>query len=338
MKRIGVALVGLGPGAQPHVQSLAELQHELDVRWAICRHPSAAEPGALPASARITSDIQQALDGKDVDMAIIATPAATHLEIAGRFLDAGKHTLVEKPLDVSLARAEELVRRGERSGRQLGVVLQHRFRPGALRLAALLASGEAGTLQSACVSVPWWRSQSGYYGKAGRGTRARDGGGVLLTQAIHAIDLFRSLVGVRTVDAAQAITTAVHQIETEDLVSALLTLGNGAPGTLWATTALYPGRPESIEMIFDRAALNLTGGRLEVSYHDGCSLVVDAEGKSGSGDNIMDFSHEAHKALIQDFVQAVRSGRTPAVSGADALQTHRLIERILEVARASPTT
>lgn len=331
--KLGVALVGLGPGAQPHLQALADLHAVLDVRWAVCRNLANAELGPLnAATTRLTSNLQDVLQDPAVAAVIVATPASTHLEIASACLAAGKHCLVEKPLEVSLARAEQLVQCAQAAERQLGVVLQHRFRPGALRLQQLLDSGELGKVLSASLTVPWWRSQQGYYAKAGRGSFSRDGGGVLLTQAIHAIDLFRSLVGVQSVVAAQALTTEIHAIETEDYASALLTLGNGAPGFLWATTALYPGRAETMELICSRASVRLSGGELCASFHDGRTVTVEAEGKSGSGDNIMDFSHEAHKALISDFIDAVQHQRAPKVSGDEALATHRLIQQILQTA------
>jgi predicted dehydrogenase len=333
MSKLGIALVGLGPGAQPHLQSLSELQYLVNVRWAVCRNISAADVGSLKGKVELTSNLGVVLADNHVHIVLVATPASTHLDIAAQCLAAGKHVLVEKPLDISLARAEKLVLLGQQSGKCLGVVLQHRFRPGAVRLRQALESGDLGELQSAALSVPWWRSQAGYYDKNGRGTRERDGGGVLLTQAIHAIDLFRSLVGVASVDAAKAITTRIHQIETEDMVTALLTLGNGAPGSLWATTAQYPGYPERIEMIFEKASVSLTGGQLDIAFHDGRHECVQAEGKSGSGDCIMDFSHEAHQALMKDFVEAVHSGRKPLASGEEALATHRLIDRILEVSK-----
>jgi len=329
MSRLGVALIGLGPGSQPHVASLKALHHVLDFRWAICRDPARVPPDLLGDGVAPTTDIDRALQDPLVDIVIVATPADTHLDIAGRCLDAGKHTLVEKPLEVSLARAEALVRRAQSSGLRFGVVLQHRLRPGAQRLRELLDGGEMGAVQAATLTVPWWRSQAGYYDAAGRGTRARDGGGVLLTQAIHAIDLFRSLLGVRKVLAARAVTTDIHAIETEDYVTALLELGNGAPGTIIATTASYPGRAESLEIICRHATARLEGGQLDVHFHDGRHIAVEAEGKSGSGDSIMDFSPAAHQALILDFAEAVNTGRPPLVTGSEALDTHRLIESIL---------
>ena len=333
MERIGIALVGLGPGSQPHVKSLVDLAARVQVRHAVCRHPERAEVGALAGQVRASADLQAVLDDPRVQAVIVATPAATHAEIAGRCLAAGKHVLVEKPLEVSLPRAQALVAAARASGRRFGVVLQHRFRPGSLRLRALLDSGALGSVQFALVRVPWWRPQQGYYDQPGRGTRARDGGGVLLTQAIHALDLFRSLVGVSAVEAAQATTTAVHRIETEDYAAALLRLAHGAPGLMVATTAMYPGSPESIEIAGTLGTAVLAAGRLQVRWHDGREETVEAEGPGGSGANIMDFPHDAHRAVIADFLDAIEQGRDPGVTGEEALATQALIEDVLAKAR-----
>ena len=329
MSRLGLALIGLGPGSQPHVKSLVDLSHRVQVLHAVCRQPERADVGALAGTVRASADLPAVLADPRVQAVIVATPASTHGEIAGRCLAAGKHVLVEKPLEVSLPRAQALVEAARASGRRFGVVLQHRFRPGSLRLRALLDAGALGPVQFAQVRVPWWRPQAGYYDQPGRGTRARDGGGVLMTQAIHALDLFRSLVGISAVQAAQATTTAIHRMETEDYAAALLRLGNGAPGLLTATTAMYPGSPEVIEIAGARASATLAAGRLQVRWHDGREEAVEAEGPGGSGANIMDFPHDAHRALIADFLDAIEQGRDPAVTGEEALATQRLIEEVL---------
>ncbi|MBU3739872.1 MAG: Gfo/Idh/MocA family oxidoreductase, partial [Rhodoferax sp.] len=256
---------------------------------------------------------------------------SSHLDIATQCFAAGKHVLLEKPLDLTLGRAQTIVDRARAARRRLGVVLQFRFKPGSIALQAALADGRLGDVECASVRVPWWRPQS-YYDQPGRGTLERDGGGVLLTQAIHSIDLFRALVGVRGVVAAQAVRTRLHRMPTEDFASALLTLGNGAPGTLMATTALYPGRPESIEIVGSLGSAVLEGGTLDIRYLDGQALHIAAEGGTGSGANIMDFPNDAHRAVLRDFVDAVLQDREPTVSGADGLATQGLIEQILQCA------
>jgi len=157
----------------------------------------------------------------------------------------------------------------------------------------------------------------------------RDGGGVLLTQAIHSLDLFRSLVGVSEVIRSDVRTTDLHRMETEDLVAAILRLGNGATGTLMATTAAYPGYPERIEIIGTKGFASLIGGTLRISFLDGQEEQVESEGKTGSGASIMDFPHDSHRALIADFLDAIRDNREPLVSGGEALASQRLVADIL---------
>jgi predicted dehydrogenase len=328
MPRLGAILVGLGPGSEPHLASLSELESQIDLRWAVCRHPEKAKLGPMTGKVRVLSDLSAALADPAVEMAIVATPPNTHAQIARQCLDSGKHTLVEKPLEVSLEKAEELVVYAARSGLRFGVVLQHRFRPGAVKLQQLVADGALGDIQAGLVRVPWWRPQA-YYDEVGRGTLARDGGGVLLTQAIHAIDLFRVLAGPCAVTASRVSTTALHAMETEDHAAALLTLGNGAPGILTATTAMYPGFSEVIELIGTRGTAALDGGALKVRFLTGEEIEVESDGRSGGGASIMDFPNAAHRALLEDFVSAIKEGRAPAVTGEDALATHRLINAVV---------
>lgn len=333
MKRVGVVMVGLGPGSQPHLKSLRDLQDRVELRWALCRHPDKADRAFVPAGVAVTADLDRALADPEVDMVIAATPPATHLPIAIASLERGKHILLEKPVEVSFERSRELVTRAARTSLTCGVVLQHRFREASVRLREVLAAGKLGAVQAASVRVPWWRPQS-YYDQAGRGTVARDGGGVLLTQAIHSLDLFRSLVGVSSVTAAQVLTTSIHRMETEDYASALVRLGNGAPGSIMATTAMYPGGTETIEIIGQLGTAILAGGDLQVALASGEHFEVKSAGGTGGGANVMDFPHDAHRAVLEDFLTAVRERRQPLVSVAEALESQRVIEQILAVAGA----
>jgi predicted dehydrogenase len=328
---MGMALVGIGPGAMPHLRSLHDLRDHIELRHAVTRRPPHADLGPFQGQLQATSDLQAALADPRVEAVIVATPAATHLELARQCFASGKHVLLEKPLDISLERAQAIVDAARASRLRLGVVLQFRFKQGSVALRQALDSGSLGKVLFASVRVPWWRPQS-YYDQAGRGTLARDGGGVLLTQAIHSIDLFRSLVGIHSVVAAQALRTSVHRMETEDFANAMLTIGNGAPGQLMATTAMVPGFPETIEIMGSLGGAVLHGGALDIRFSDGTTLHVATEGGTGSGANIMDFSHDSHRAVLEDFMQAIRQGRDPRVTGEEALDTHRVITQVLECA------
>ena len=327
-RKIGIAIIGLGPAAQPHAKSLVDLAGRAEVRWAFARSPERVAAFSRQFPFPTSQDIDAVLDDPFVDAAIVLTPPSSHLDVAMLCLSKGKHVLVEKPLELTSERGARLVEAARASGKVFGVVLQHRFRPASLRLKQLLNDGALGSIQAASLSVPWWRPQS-YYDEPGRGTLARDGGGVLLTQAIHSLDLFRSLVGVSRVVAAMARTTSIHMMETEDYVAALLETASGAPATLMATTAAYPGHPERIEIIGSAGFASLAGGQLDVSYMDGRHDRVEAEGKTGSGASIMDFPHDAHRAVIDDFLDAIEGGRQPAVTGEEALASQRLVDDIL---------
>ena len=328
--RMVIALVGLGPAALPHLRSLQDLNDRIELRYAFARDPRVDRIQPYTGPVRLTDSLELILQDHEVQAVIVATPPSTHLEICERCFAAGKHVLLEKPIELNLERATRLLELATHAGLQLGVVLQHRFRQASQVLQKLLMDGRLGEVQAASVRVPWWRSQA-YYNEPGRGTFARDGSGVLLTQAIHTLDLFRALVGVQSVKSAVVRQTQLHQMETEDHVSALLVLGNGAPGDLMATTAMYPGFPETIEIIGTLGSARLTGGNLQVHFLEGAPVTISSEGGTGSGAKPMDFSHEPHRELITDFMQAISEKRTPRVNGAEALKTQALISELLRV-------
>jgi predicted dehydrogenase len=334
MSRLSIALIGLGPGAEPHAKSLVDLAHRVEVKAAASRTVARTRAFADRFGFPVTTDVDAVIADPGIQAVLVLTPPAAHLDIGEQCLRAGKHVLVEKPLELTIARGERLIRVGRESGCRLGVVLQHRFRPASLRLRAAIDAGELGTITAAWMLVPWWRPQA-YYDEPGRGTMARDGGGVLMTQAIHTLDLFRSLVGVQAVVAAQAVTTPAHRMETEDFASALVRLGDGAPGTIIATTAAYPGAPERIEITGTRGMASLVGGALRLSMIGGGEENIVAEGSTGSGASIMDFPHDAHRAVLADFLDAIEQDRDPVVTGEEALASQRLIAEILSVAGRS---
>lgn len=328
---VTIGLIGLGAGAEPHGKSLLDLAGRVTVKAAASRTEARTQAFAQRFGFPVTTDIDAVIADPAIQAVIVLTPPAAHLEVAECCLRAGKHVLVEKPLELTVERAEQLVRAGRQGNRKVGVVLQHRFRTASLRLRAAIDAGEFGTITAAWMLVPWWRPQS-YYDEPGRGTMARDGGGVLMTQAIHTLDLFRSLVGVQAVVAAQAERTPVHRMETEDFASALVRLGNGAPGSITATTAAYPGSPERIEITGTLGMASLVGGSLRISKIGGPDENVVEPGSTGSGAGIMDFPHDAHRAILADFLDAIEQDRDPVVTGEEALASQRLIADILQAA------
>ena len=331
-RRHRIAVIGLGMAVTPHAQSLSDLAQRVEVVGAYSptpqRRAAFAERHALP----VTDDLDALVADRSIEAVMILTPPRTHLPLVERFAAAGKHVLLEKPLEADTARAEAVVRACERAGVLLGVVLQHRFRPAARALAARLRAGDLGDIAAASVSVPWWRPQT-YYDEPGRGTLARDGGGVLITQAIHTLDLFLSLTPRVTEVAAFAGTTPLHRMETEDLACAALRFAGGALGTLRATTASFPGFAERIEIVGTTATAILAAGKVDFWWHDGRTESIGEESTLGGGADPMAFTNDAHRAVLAEFLDALDASRSPANSGAAALLVHDLIDAVLQSSR-----
>jgi len=331
-KRLGLGVIGLGMASRPHARSLQDLKDRIDVRGVFARNPDrraafAAEYG-FPAAA----SVEALLEDPALDAVLILTPPNARAELVAAFAGAGKHILMEKPVERTTAAAEALVDCCAQAGVTLGMVFQHRFRAGSLELKRLLEEGRLGAIAAVRLDVPWWRPQS-YYDEPGRGTLARDGGGVLISQAIHSLDLMLSLTGPVTEVQAVAATTRLHRMETEDFVAAGLRFENGAVGALTATTAAYPGHPEALYLECDRAAVTLKSGTLTVDWRDRPPESFGEASATGGGADPMDFPHDWHRTLILDFVDAVEMGRDPAVRGRDGLAVHRLIDALLESSR-----
>jgi predicted dehydrogenase len=328
-----VAVVGLGMAVKPHALALKDLAPRVEVAGAYSPSAARREAFALQYGLPVVDSLDRIVEDRSIDAALVLTPPNTHLELVERLAGAGKHVLLEKPLDITLARAEGVVAAAERAGVTLGVVLQHRFRPAAERFAHAIARGRLGRVAAASVSVRWWRPQKGYYDQPGRGTYARDGGGVLITQAIHTLDLFLSLAGPVAQVSAFAGTTSLHRMEAEDIACAALRFANGAIGSLDATSAAYPGFPERIEIVGEKGTGVILGDALEMHFHDGQVERVAGGGGTGGGADPMAFSHDAHLALIRDFVDAVEQRRAPRISGREALGVHRLFTAVLRSAK-----
>ena len=323
-----VGIVGLGMAVTPHAKSLLDLKDWVQVAHAYspsaARRSQFAQRFAFPQCERL----ETILDDRSVDAVLVLTPPNTHLDIAARCAAAGKHVLLEKPLEVSTAKAEQLVQACRKV--KLGVVLQHRFRPAAEKLHQLLP--KLGKLVSASAAIPNWRPQS-YYDQPGRGTRARDGGGVLLTQGIHTLDLFLSYAGEPAEVKSLVTTTPVHKMETEDLAVAAVRFRSGALGVVQATTTAYPGFPERIELIGTRGTALLEGTSLKVQIHDEKPFEMKTEsGAGGTGADPMAFPHDWHRSLLEDFLDAIETSREPRISGVEALKVHRFIDKILQSA------
>lgn len=323
----GVGIIGLGMAVTPHMLALRDLEAAGRARIIGGYAPSAARRDGFaarwPASAFDSLDGLLAAPG--LDLALILAPPGEHLPIAERVAAAGKHMIVEKPLERTVARAEALAAVAERSGVRASVCFQHRFRPAALELARRLRAGDLGRPLSASASIRWWRDAN-YFAQPGRGTMARDGGGVLLTQAIHTMDLLLHLMGpVRDVTGF-AQNAGLRANDTEDVAAAAIRFENGALGVIDATSVARPGFPERIEIAGTKASALLIGNRLEWYAGDGPPEILDPGSGTGGGADPMAFDHGPHRALIAEMLDAIAENRAPSNDARSALHVQRLIE------------
>src|SRR5215212_8749369 len=256
-QEIGFAIIGAGMVARYHATALKRIPGVRLV--AVGRSDSArVEETAAQFGVPCLADEVGRLPADDVDAVCICTPSGLHAEQTIAAARAGKHVLVEKPMALTLADADAMIAACAQAGVRLGVALQRRTEPEFQRLQAAIGAGELGHLVLGSVSVPYLRSQSYYDSADWRGTWALDGGGALMNQGIHLVDLLLWLMG----DAAEVratATTLTHTIEVEDCVTATLRFANGALGSITATTAAAPGFPHRVEIYGDRGGVQIEG-------------------------------------------------------------------------------
>lgn len=326
-----IVVIGLGMAAKPHVLALRDLAARVEVAAGYSRSAERRAAFKSTYGLPVSDDLDALLADRSIDTALILTPPWAHRDLALRCAAAGKHVLLEKPIEATLERATETVEACDKAGVKLAIVFQHRFRLGALKLAELVASGRLGRLVSCSASIRWWRSPE-YFAQPGRGMKERDGGGVLLTQAIHTLDLFLSLVGPVAEVSAFHRNSGLRAIDTEDVAAASLRFANGALGVVDATSTAYPGYPERIEIAGDKGSAVLEIERLRAQLMDGTVIEEGSAGGGGGGADPMAFDHAANTRLLADFLDAIDQNRAPRTNGRSALHVHRLIAAMLESA------
>ncbi len=328
----GIAVIGAGMASAPHLRALAEID-DATLRWIVTGNAKrAAAASALAPGARVSASLDEALADPDVDVALILTPPDTHLETISAAAAAGKAVIVEKPLDITVARARQAVEVCAKAAVPLAVVHQHRFRAIVPKLKAILDDGRIGRLHSIEVRVPWWRAQA-YYDEPGRGSYARDGGGVLITQAIHVLDLALYLCGPIAAVSARAMTSPGHDMEAEDLAVAVTEWECGAIGTILASTAHRPGFNDTILISGRDGTALLEGEDLTLWEGQGSAKKLGTHAAAAPPAHPMDFSHDDHRRLLAATLAAIGQGAAPPVSGLEACRVLELIGAVTESAR-----
>lgn len=280
------------------------------------------------------SDYRDLLARDDVGAVAICTPPDLHLPMTRDAAHARKHVLCEKPMARNVAECDAMSEACDRAGVTLGVIFQSRFEPLGRRVKTLLDENKIGKLIWSSANTIWYRSDEYYRSGAWRGKLEHEGGGVLINQAIHAIDLIIWVSGMPARVTAQ-MRTLNHAIEIEDGAIATLEYADGRIGLIQATTAAYPGFPERLEFYGTRGSLIYHKGLARLEWHlrdpqeDG---EEKAEASSGAS-RPMDINAAGHSAQFQDFANAIRDQRAPLVDGREGRRSVALIEAIYRSAR-----
>ena len=336
--KIRFGLIGCGAVASTHASAIASLPNA-ELAAVAGKSPERLASFAEAWGLEGYADFRELLQRDDIDAVGICTPSGSHGDIAVLAAEAGKHAIVEKPIEITLAKANETIAAFRSRGLKLGVISQHRFDPDVIRLKTLLEAGGLGlpVLVSACVH--WYRDQAYYDSGGWRGTWAGDGGGVLINQGIHTVDLLLHLMGPVAEVAGHAATMTHERMETEDTAAALLKFAGGAMGTLSCTTSAYPGSPARIEIIGSAGSALLEGEsltRLYVNKGDGSPGVNAAEERQDQGaagdDSAVPAARQAFVRQYADFVAAIVGNREPAVTGEAGREALALV---LDVYRSS---
>lgn len=341
--RLGFAIVGCGMIARFHVRALAEVPGAT-LAALVSRHPAGAgklieETGIAPVP--VFATLTEALKHPGVDVVIITTPSGAHLEPAVEAARAGKHVVVEKPLEITPERCDAIIEACARNGVQLCTIFPSRFHDANITLHDAVTAGRFGRLTLGETTCKWWRSQA-YYDEGGwKGTQALDGGGALMNQAIHNVDLLLWMMGDVARVAGFTATLAHERIEVEDTAVAALTFKNGALGVIQATTSVHPGLPKTIAVHGDKGSavieqedllkwefLPPTPGDDAIRERFAQKL-----GVSGGASDPKAISFQGHARQLADFVGAIQTQRAPKVDGREGRKAVALICAIYESMR-----
>ncbi len=337
---LGFAIVGCGMIARFHARALAEIP-DTHISSLVSRTKSNGEAMLQELNhpnVPIVSTIQEAIAAPGVDAVIITTPSGAHLEPAIIAAAAKKHVVVEKPLEISEDRCDRIVESCDQHGVKLCTIFPSRFADSSAALKSAVDEKRFGRLTLGETTCKWWRSQA-YYDEGGwKGTQALDGGGALMNQAIHSVDLLLWMMGDAESVVGFTAKLAHERIEVEDTAVAVIRFRNGALGVIQATTSVQPGYPKTIAIHGDKGSAVIEQEDV-LRWDFQPPLPSDEEvkirfaakvGASGGAADPKAISHEGHRRQLADFVEAIRENRAPAVDGREGRKAVALIRAIYE--------
>lgn len=327
-------IVGCGVIAPTHARCIAELPGaELSAVCDLIPEKAASLAQQYPAD--VYTDYEKMFAREDIDVVTVLTPSGLHAEIGIAAARAGKHVIVEKPMDISIERADALIQACRAAGVKLCVISQHRFDPAIVALKQAVVAGRLGQLNFGGSHTKWYRSQAYYDGGDWRGTWALDGGGALINQSIHYVDLLQYIMGPVSELHAYCATRAHERIEVEDLAVASLKFASGALGLLEGSTCAYPGFCARLDIYGSDGSVIIENDAVsQWRMRDGESNPVPAQ-ETGfiGGTSSKDIWHHSHRRQIGDMIEAIREDRDPLVNGAEGRKPLEIVTGVYESAR-----
>ena len=349
---IRFGILGCGVIGPHHAQAIAGLPNDAVLVATADRNVERAEKLAQQYGAHAYATLEDLLHHPSLDAVCICTPSGDHAGQAATVLSAGKHVVVEKPVDITLEAIDRLLAARRSTAQKVAVISQHRFDTASHIVRDAVEQGRFGRLTLGAAQIRWWRSQTYYDSGAWRGTREYDGGGALMNQSIHTIDLLQWLMGPVVEISAYTALLAHERIEVEDTAVAVVRFASGALGIIEGTTAAYPGLTARLEVHGDRGSAVIDSDELVYFHTAATEDEAAAYGASGAGNQVADVLSQyaadpvgpaagsdpaslsmAHRDQIRDFIAAIREDREPLVNIEEGRKAVAIILAIYESAQ-----
>ncbi|MFH1742960.1 MAG: TIM barrel protein [bacterium] len=330
-RQIRTAVIGTGNIGAFHAKATQDV-HETHLIAVCDTVRESAERLADELSVAAYDDLSEMIARPDLDAVHVCTPSGLHGENAIAAMKEGKHVLVEKPMEITLERADAMMQTAQETGVKLGVISQHRFNPNMRKIKEAIDSGRFGTMVLGDAFIKWYRPQSYYDSGAWRGTWEMDGGGCLMNQGIHYIDMLQWIMGPVCRVFARTATRA-RNIEVEDVAVANLEFESGAFGNIMGSTCIYPGVPERLEIHGSKGTVILEKSELtfwEIEGEEETIKGIEKADTTAAARDPMQIDSSGHQAQFRDFAEAVLDNREPAIPGQEGRRPLEIILAIYE--------
>lgn len=337
-------IVGCGMIANFHARALQDSQHA-ELLGCFSRDRARGTEFASKYNCRVYDSLAAMLADPELDAITICSASGAHLDPALAAARAGKHVMVEKPLEVTVERCDQIIRACDEADVKLGVTFQSRFHRSSQLLKQAVEQNRFGRITMGDAYVKWYRSQAYYDSGAWRGTWALDGGGALMNQAIHSVDLLLWLMGPVAKVSAMVDTATHERIEVEDVAVATLKFRNGALGVIEATTTAFPGALKRIEICGSEGSAileeeDLKQWQFATETPEDAVIREEMQGRTKTGGGAADpaaIGHHGHSQVFDDFSRAITNNQSPLIDGREGRRSVELIEAIYRSARENRT-